>query len=352
MEEQKHTAEDIMAMVNQLPIMERIRFQKLFKDAPIKAMEIEEYLTEQRFSSGRVCPICGGTHVRRNGKRKNGSQKFICVDCKKTFSIRKNSIFSGTRKPMAIWHEYMVCMAEGLTLDESAERCGISHKTAFTWRHKILDAMSKSDDECGLEGIVEADETFLTVSYKGDAAKFSSGEINRKARKHGGGNHKRGLSDELVCIPCAVDRKGNAVSKVAKLGKCSSEALESVLGGRISAESTLCSDEDKSYRKFSKHNNLKLVQIKGGKSVKGIFHIQHLNAYHSKLKTFVASFKGISSKYLNNYLVWNNAVEHKGGTLREKTANILNFAASALFEETCLAVPMRPAIPLLVKNQS
>lgn len=111
-------------------------------------------------------------------------------------------------------------------------------------------------------------------------------------------------------------------------------------------------DEDKSYRKFSKHNNLRLVQIKGGKSVKGIFHIQHLNAYHSKLKAFVSSFKGISSKYLNNYLVWNNVVEHKGGTLREKTANILNFAASALFEETCLAVPMRPSIPLLVKNQS
>ena len=341
-----------MAMVSQLPIVERVRFHKLFKDSPQKGIEIEEYLTEQRFSSGRVCPICGGTHVQRNGRRKNGSQKFICKDCGKTFSIRKNSIFSGTRKPMSVWHEYMDCMAEGLTLDESAERCGISHKTAFTWRHKILDAMSKNEDGRELDGIVEADETFLRVSYKGEAAMFSSGEVERDARRHGGENHKKGLSDELVCVPCAIDRKGNAVSKVAKLGKCSIEALDLVLGGRISTESTLCSDEDSSYRKFSKRNGLRLVQIKGGKSVKGIFHIQHLNAYHTKLKDFVASFKGVSSKYLNNYLVWNNAVEHKGGSLREKAANILNFAASALFEETCLAVPLRPPLPILVKNQS
>lgn len=90
---------------------------------------MEEYLTEQRFSGGRVCPICGRTHVQRNGKRKNGAQKFICKDCGKTFSIRKNTIFNGTRKSLSVWREYMSCMAEGLTIDQSAERCGITHYT-------------------------------------------------------------------------------------------------------------------------------------------------------------------------------------------------------------------------------
>lgn len=117
-------------------------------------------------------------------------------------------------------------------------------------------------------------------------------------------------------------------------------------------KSTLSSDENSIYRKFSEDNGHRLVQIKGRKTVKGIYHIQYLNAYHTKLKAFVASFKGVSSKYLNNYLVWNNAVEHKGGSLREKTANILNFATSALFEETCLAVPLHPPIPFLVLKQS
>ncbi len=134
-----------MALVNQLPIVERVRFKELFKEAPEGPKEIEEYLEEQRFSGGRVCPICGGMHVQRNGKRANGSQKYICKDCGKTFSIRKNSIFSGTHKPMAVWREYLACMAEGLSLDKSAERCGITHATAFAWRHKILDAIAKGE---------------------------------------------------------------------------------------------------------------------------------------------------------------------------------------------------------------
>jgi len=44
------------------------------------------------------------------------------------------------------------------------------------------------------------------------------------------------------------------------------------------------------------------VQIKGGKTVKGIFHIQHVNNYHSQLKDFLKPFHGVSTKYLNNYL--------------------------------------------------
>ena len=87
------------------------------------------------------------------------------------------------------------------------------------------------------------------------------------------------MSDELACVPCAVDRKGNAVAMVAKLGKCSAEAVGKVLGVRVARGSTLCTDGDKSYRKFSASNGNSLVQTKGGMEVKGIFHIQHVNAY-------------------------------------------------------------------------
>ena len=208
-----------MVMVSQLPIVERIRFHKLFKDSPQNGVEIDEYLTELRFSPGRARPICGGTHVQRNGRRRNGTQKFICKDCGKTFSIRKNSIFSGTRKPMSVWHKYMDCMAEGLTLDESAERCGISHKTAFTWRHKILDAMSKNEDGSGLDGIVEADETFLRVSYKGEAALFSSGEVERDARRHGGGSHKKGAVRRIGLRPMCHRPQGKRRQQGGQVGE-------------------------------------------------------------------------------------------------------------------------------------
>lgn len=93
--------------------------------------------------------------MQRNGKRANGSQKYICKECGKTFSIRKNSIFSGTHKSMSVWREYLACMAEGLSLDKSAERCGITHGTAFAWRHKILDAISQGQEVQELKGNAE-----------------------------------------------------------------------------------------------------------------------------------------------------------------------------------------------------
>ena len=353
MERQNHTAESIMELVRQLPTVEREKLHRLLTDIPAGKSDLEEYLTEHRFSGGRVCPICGGTHVQRNGHRKSGAQKFVCRDCGKSFSITKNTVFSGTHKSLSVWKEYMDCMAEGLSLDKSAERCGITHGTAFTWRHKILDAVGKGSESDNLTGIVEADETFLPVSYKGDKTVFEKGTAGRAAKRRGGENHKPGLSDELVCVPCAVDRKGGAVGKVAKLGKCSAEAVEKVLGGRLPKESTLCTDKEASYRKFSKKNGNDLVQIKGGKgSVKGIYHIQHLNSYHSKLKSFLNSFNGVSSKYLNNYLTWNNTVEHRPCSLAEKARKLLEKVASVLFEETCLNVPLRPPLPLLVKIQS
>ena len=354
MVKQRQDKEKLKKLIDGLSSEERaILMEMLSGETSDESRDMDGFIAERRFSGGRVCPICGGVHVQRNGHRVNGSQKYVCRDCGKTFSIRKNTVFEGTRKDMATWERYVECMAQGLSLDKSAAACGITHATAFVWRHKILDALgvAAGGNVC-LSGIVEADETFRPVSYKGDAKRFSDGEAGRKARKRGGGNHTRGLSDELVCVPCAVDRKGNAVSRVAKLGKCSAEAVGKVLGGRVDKGSTLCTDGDKSYRRFSASNGNGLVQVKGGREVKGIFHIQHVNAYHRFLGKFLDTFHGVSTKYLNNYLTWNNAVVHTKAGFRQKIADMLNAISDAFFSESSLAVPKRPPIPILVKNQS
>ena len=71
-----------------------------------KSISIEDFVTKERFANGRVCPVCGATHVVRNGKRKDGTQKYICKDCGKSFVITTNSIVSGTRKDFNVWIKY------------------------------------------------------------------------------------------------------------------------------------------------------------------------------------------------------------------------------------------------------
>lgn len=48
-----------------------------------------------------------------------------------------------------------------LSLRKTAKICGISLKTSFTMRHRILDTLPSANAESRLDGIVEADEKFL-----------------------------------------------------------------------------------------------------------------------------------------------------------------------------------------------
>jgi hypothetical protein len=41
----------------------------------------------------------------------------------------------------------------------------------------------------------------------------------------------------------------------------------------------------------------------------GIYHIQNVNAYHSRLKKWIAKFNGVATKYLANYLGWHRLRE-------------------------------------------
>jgi hypothetical protein len=42
---------------------------------------------------------------------------------------------------------------------------------------------------------------------------------------------------------------------------------------------------------------------------KAAFHIQNVNAYHSRLKVWIVRFHGIATKYLVNYLGWRRMLE-------------------------------------------
>jgi hypothetical protein len=63
----------------------------------------------------------------------------------------------------------------------------------------------------------------------------------------------------------------------------------------------------------------------------------------------------VFTKYLNNYLAWNNFVKYSKKTIQEQKAVLLNFALTTAKRVTYDMIPARPAVPLLAaagKNQS
>ena len=328
--------DNLLFHFNQLSEVEQAKFIAAVKTSG-KVVTLEDLLRSKR-DDGIRCPYCGSTEAVRFGQR-NGIQRYRCrgKDCGKMFSDLTGSILSATRKDFQVWKRYVKCMMDGLSVRKSAAICKINRNTAFVWRHKIIDALALlATKQKRLGGIVEADETFFPLSYKGG---YPAG---RKSHKRGGATSKRGISREKVCVSCAIDRNNRAVSKVATLGKVTIKSLHAVLNRRISKRAILCTDKEVAYKAFTRHNGIKLVQVESGIAKLGVYHIQHINAYHSRLKAFIGRFKGVATKYLNNYLVWNNAIMETAMT----RVGILRQALKAVVFTRWLDIGCRPAIPV------
>ena len=64
----------------------------------------------------------------------------------------------------------------------------------FFWRHKIIDAIRKFVGYGSLEGVIELDETYFALSYKGNHSKSSNFTMPRESRKRGKEINTKGIS--------------------------------------------------------------------------------------------------------------------------------------------------------------
>lgn len=311
-----------------------------------KSGKVADYINDQRFNDGRYCVHCGCNHIVRNGHTKSGIQKYVCKNCGKSFSPTTKTIAYKSKLDINIYSEYIDCMMMGLTIRDAAERCGIHRNTSFRLRHKILDALQNMAEGVTLNGIVEADEKFFDISYKGNH-KYDGFTMPRKVHKRGRQSTKRGLSRDKVCVPCAMNRNGLSIAKISSLGKASLDTISNVLDGRIKEDSVLCTDGEKSYILFSESNHLNHISLKTGRSKNGIYNIQRINNYHSQLERFMSRFNGVSTKYLNNYLIWHNLVNIAKEGYSDKKNIFLNFVLTTDKISYGCNLSNRPALPLI-----
>ena len=255
----------------------------------------------------RCCPRCGATGAVANGKAR-GLQRYLCKACGRTFGALTGTRLSGLHRKEE-WLTFGACLAEGDSIKASAERCGVAVSTAFRWRHRFLEAVETGAGK--LRGIVEADETFVLGSRKGDRAWKRAKEgapdadpPDRKARKRGGKAAKRGLSREQVPVLVAADRTGTTLTAV--LPTVSASAIQAVLEPAVGPDILLVTDGASCFPPAAAALGISheaLIQA-AGERVRGDLHIQTVNSRHQQIKGFLRAFRGIATKYLANYLRW------------------------------------------------
>ncbi len=340
---------EVITSYHDLSFSDRIAFYTTVSNDITPSDDLQSFLIENRFGGSDHCIYCEGGHVVKNGKRKDGTQRYLCRDCHRSFISSSDSVFSRTRKSLVVWAAYLKCMMDQKTLADTSEECHISMSTAFTWRHKILDTLDKLTKKTYLTGTVEADETFFNVSYKGNHDRSRNFSMPRKAHKRGNDNHVKGLSSEKVCVPCAISDTGVSYSEPGKLGKVSTACIENILGNRIAPSCILCTDHEKAYIEFATSKGAELIQTDTDHrtiSKRGcVYGIQRINAYHSRLKTFIQRFHGVSTKHLGNYLSWHVLLDSSHRNRNEFFTQLWGQLLCAQITIYGHDIPNRPFLP-------
>lgn len=243
------------------------------------------------------CPRCKSNSIVRNGTKKN-IQYYKCKNCSKFFSISTNSLTSGINLSYNQLINFMLCLLNYNTLQETASIINLSERNTYNIRIKIISILNKYKTS-KLKGTIQCDEKYIRLSFKGTR----KDKMPRKSRRNGQEGRTSGISMDQVCILMAIDTNDNIFIKVVGLGPLSTDDLENNFSDYIEEKSILVTDSKSSYIKFAQNHKLILKQIPEGKhTTKDGYHLGELNSLMSELEILLLKCRGLSTRHLQEYL--------------------------------------------------
>jgi len=256
-----------------------------------------QFVESLRWPAGPVCPHCGVVDsatflVPKEGERKtkrgNVSHRRLWQcnepECRMQFSVLVGTIFEDSHIPLSKWLlgiHLMSAGKNGVSAMELHRTLGIAYRSAWFMGHRIRYAMAHETWNKPLEGIVEADETYVGGKAKG---------------KRG-----RGAANKTPVVSL-VERDGNVRSQV--MTNVTGANVKEVLTENVSTDATLMTDSYPVYRKpgeaFAAHET-----VDHGKNeyVRDGWHTNTVEGYFSQLKRSLdGPYHAVSSQHLNRYL--------------------------------------------------
>jgi len=117
-----------------------------------------------RWPSGVCCTRCGNVSVSKLEKR----YQYECNGCGYQFSATSGTVFHDSPLP-PLWKWFLACYLiceskKGMSANQIKRTLGVSYKTAWYLCYRIRVAL-KIDYPEKLEGVIEADETFVGGRY-------------------------------------------------------------------------------------------------------------------------------------------------------------------------------------------
>jgi transposase-like protein len=275
------TLKDLIGLTKELP-------EGYFEEAYESLKNIKEKAEAEKESKPVECINCGSVSVVRNGKQ-SGRQFYLCKDCGKAFTETAISAIAHSHSSKTVWKQVIRDTVDGVSIDKTAESLDLAHSTVFNMRHKVLYCIEQSilNAPGMLEGVCEADETYVLESVKG---RKILDDYHRKPRKHGAKASKAGLSNEYICVCTSVDANNNCMTAAVNRATPSKTEIEQVFGNRVTPETVILCDGSNQYD-----------VLESKCTVAHSKRINRANGFHSFMKERLLSAHGVATIYLNRY---------------------------------------------------
>lgn len=258
----------------------------------------------------KECHYCGGDNINKNGKTKQGRQRYICKECGKSFSDMTGSPLSYTKKPVDKWIKYTLCIKAGFSLRKIAEILEINLTTSFHWRHKILSVAGTKIMNKKLSGTIEIDEVGIKESFKGNHSLNKKFSIVKSDKDKYIQNNEVFKREKIMILNCKDTSDNKFIKPVAKRN-INLESLEKFLKPILKEDcNCLATPSNYKYYYFTKAYGLKLSMHGAINLFKGI--TTNISGIDNKIaaqrgkafKLFLRSFHNVASKYLGFYINW------------------------------------------------
>lgn len=232
------------------------------------------------------CPQCGCREPLKDGKTPQGRARWRCPGCGKRFSALTGTIFASAKLPLYKIVRIMEVMCHNASLRLIELTCGISHPTAYLWRHKMFSTVDSWQEKAMLSGRVWIDEMYFN----------DTDLLHDLGRKP-----KRGLSKDLICVVVAIDAFKNVLVAVSENGKPSAKRIKS----HIKKGSTIVHDCEKAHNALVKKLDLVDERYKANTSdPEYLLHMALVNNLCSWIRRYAGRFSCMKSANLQSYLNW------------------------------------------------
>jgi ribosomal protein L37AE/L43A len=119
-------------------------------------------LQAARWPKGFACPTCGG--AARTTFERGGLRYWQCGGCARQCSLISGTMFESSKLPLSRWFLAMHLLTQAknnVSALELMRQLGVSYRSAWLVKHKIMEAMRLREDGRELGGRVEIDDAYL-----------------------------------------------------------------------------------------------------------------------------------------------------------------------------------------------